>query len=487
MSLGGLEEIGALNCHLLYWTNKSGITKGVLLDCGQKVGDLPEEDDGFNEIEAPDFSAIPQEVDEIVAVFLSHGHLDHIGGINEFIRFYRTSARFANKGIPPILVSPYTGRQIRSKEFVSLKIYDPPQLELENAVHNPDNPTDDYSVEVEPWSKVQNDDVSFEFFPVLHSIPGSLGCAVHINGKKVVYTGDFKLHGLNDQQTAEYTRVWSNPILADADLLLIDSTSCDRSGTGEPDEIPVGEIYNVLEGHPNQRVFITMFSSLTDRWSAVMDKMKRFKAPRPVVLHGRSMLNSVEHVLEVPPLKYDHSFVFGGWKKYSYRRKYNVPDNAVIFLTGSQGEPRSALRRLLEDEEGIMEDIHIGHDDVVLFASRTIPGNEDAVSAILSGLRETGCTIYFPTEHCDTKECTHDPGTHESRWVREAAGDENIRFGRFHVSGHAYQDDLMDFVQTTRPRRILPVHADMQRRGVMADLLPEHEVIVPKEREEVVF
>lgn len=476
-SLGGLTEVGALNCYLVYWTDEDGITKAVMLDCGQKIPD--EEDDDFEFNESPNFSAIPAEVDEIAAVFLSHGHLDHVGAINEFIRFYSESVRFEGKPLPRIYASPNTARVVENKERVDIEIYE--ELDPQYAVFGR---RPNIMQEVAAGDVKNLGGAKLEFFPMLHSIPEALGCKLRVNGINVVYTGDFKLHGLTEQETAEYARVLNSDAIRDADILLIDSTGVDKEGTGESDEVVVDNLLKVIENHPNERVFITTFSSHTGRTYGLMERLRRLDVDRGIVLHGRSMRDQMEHVRLVPPLPGRWGFTPGAWKKYSYGR-HNVPDDAIILLTGSQGEPRSALKRILEDHEYRMEDIHIMPRDVVVFAARTIPGNENAVAEILAELRKTDCIIYFPLDHCHEEPCMHEPSAHEPQWAREAAG-PGIIFGKFHVSGHAYQEDLKDFVSAASPRKIMPIHAELERRAKMADLLPDYEVLLPHEGEEII-
>jgi len=238
----------------------------------------------------------------------------------------------------------------------------------------------------------------------------------------------------------------------------VDATGSNKDGTGESDEIPVDRIVEVIENNPDSRVFVTTFSSHVDRIEGVMRRIDR-----PIILHGRSIIGHMKYAqLNFPG---SHS-----WDRYSYGR-YPVPENAVIFLTGSQGEELSALVRLVNDEEydNAQEDIHISPKDIVIFAARAIPGNEHKVIDILKKLKYFGCMIYYPIDHCPQgqENCSHADWSHYPGWVYETAAGR-ISFERFHVSGHAYREDLADLLRAFQPKRVVPIHAGLDLRSSMA-------------------
>ena len=493
ISLGGLTEIGSKNCYLVIDSNGNGI----LLDCGRHVGDCDDEDGTTENLNLmPNFSAIPDDVKRIVAVCISHGHLDHIGGINEFLKFYYHSSRFEGQPSPKIVGSSHTIRVIKMLEYHAMYKSNPPELEMEYAMHNPDDTTHDISREVKAgedifWDASTNilrrvtktsapdaEDIVIHAFKVNHSIPEALGFVVEVGGKKIVYTGDVKLHGKNQEETSAFARVLAqDKKIKNADLALVDATGSNKAGTGESDEIPIDCIIEVIENNPDSRVFVTTFSSHIDRIEGVMRRIKR-----PIILHGTSVIGHMKYARLNYPGK-------GGWSRYTYGRD-EVPKNAVIFLTGSQGEELSALVRLINDEkyDNAQEDIHFSSKDVIIFAARAIPGNEHKVADMLRKLKYFGCKIFYPIDHCEDgqENCLHASWSHYPGWAYEAAAGR-ISFDRFHVSGHAYQQDLADILRAFNPKRVVPIHADRDRRVKMArHFSGRYEFIIAEEGEEII-
>jgi len=495
---GGLSEIGNKNCYLVtvkYEFESNTKTLGFLLDCGQSIPQREEDQDqtGLDWNHVPNFSAIPEDVDRVEAVIISHAHRDHDGGLNKLFEFLINSKKFGEKKLPEVILPQYAANMLQSREYRDLTAQ-PPRLDKRWAIASHyrfgikndfikvvDRMTEIvFRVEDDSWYdladiELQNTDIVFRFFQVNHSVADSLGIVVELAGKKLIYSGDLRLYGANQQETLTFVGKLSDKNLRNADMLMLDATGVDKPGTGKAEDVAIDSFLRIVDENPNKRIFATMFSS-QPKLLEFLKTFGRKGLKREVILHGGSMQDNMKWGHQHRPLYDDQSLIPGGWKRYSYGR-FPVSGNAIIFLTGSQGEPLSALNRLFNPEfNQEMQDIAITSEDIVVFAARTIPGNEEAVESILLQLRKTGCTIYYPLDHGDT----------EPDWVRKAAGSRVI-FEDLHISGHAPRDDLQEIVKMLKPKALMPIHAPAEQRAMMAEIAGEIPVILPEDLEEVVL
>jgi ribonuclease J len=257
-----------------------------------------------------------------------------------------------------------------------------------------------------------------EFIPVAHSIPEAHAIAIHTEVGTVLHTGDWKI---------DPTPVLGAPTdekrlreLGDAGLMALigDSTNAVRDGRS-PSEAEVAKSITELVKGAKGRVAVTTFASNVARIRAVADAAKA--ADREVVVVGRAMERVVQVARETGYL--DGVQNFRGMDVYGH-----FPADKVLALcTGSQGEPRAALARIANDDH---PQVTLNRGDSVIFSSRTIPGNEKAVGAIINGLVEQGIKVITDRDHL------------------------------VHVSGHPRRDELRDMISWTRPQLLIPVHGE---------------------------
>jgi ribonuclease J len=257
-----------------------------------------------------------------------------------------------------------------------------------------------------------------EFIPVAHSIPESHALAIHTEVGTVLHTGDWKI---------DPTPIIGPPTderrlreLGDAGLLALigDSTNAVRDGRS-PSEAEVAKTIAELVKRAKGRVAVTTFASNVSRVRAVAEAAKA--ADREVVVVGRAMDRVVQVARETGYLE--------GVQNFRSPDLYgHFPADKVLALcTGSQGEPRAALARIANDDH---PEITLNKGDCVIFSSRTIPGNEKAVGAIINGLVAQGVEIITDREHL------------------------------VHVSGHPRRDELREMLAWTRPQLVIPVHGE---------------------------
>ena len=254
---------------------------------------------------------------------------------------------------------------------------------------------------------------------VAHSVLDSLALAIETPAGTVLASGDFKIDASappEERTDLEALTQWGDRgVLA----LLSDSTNVEQPGTtgGEDDVLPAFE--EVL-ARTRGRVLVSCFATSIPRIQRVADLAA--STHRPVAFLGRRMVDNAEVALDLGLLRLSESVRLtpGALSGEAGLR-------AVVFVSGSQGEPLSALSMI-----GIGEhrDVAAGPGDTVVLSARAIPGNERTVSRLISNLFRLGCDVVHP-------------GT-----------------ARVHVSGHGSQDDLVELLRASRPRYLVPVHGE---------------------------
>jgi ribonuclease J len=259
---------------------------------------------------------------------------------------------------------------------------------------------------------------NIEFIPVAHSIPESHALAIHTDIGTVLHTGDWKIDPTpligaptNERRLRE---------LGEAGVLALvgDSTNAVRGGRS-PSETEVAKTIVELVKAARGRVAVTTFASNVARVKAVADAAKA--ADREIIIVGRAMERVVQVARETGYL--DGVQNFRGPDLYGHL----PPDKVLALCTGSQGEPRAALARIANDDH---PQVSLNRGDCVIFSSRTIPGNEKAVGAIINGLVMQGVEVITDRTHL------------------------------VHVSGHPRRDELRDIIAWTRPQILIPVHGE---------------------------
>ncbi|MDY0234556.1 MAG: ribonuclease J [Gudongella sp.] len=402
--LGGLGEIGK---NITVHEYKDSI---VIVDCGMT---FPEDEMLGVDIVIPDVSYLIKNKDKIKGLVLTHGHEDHIGAIPYVLK----------KINMPIYGTKLTLGLLANK----LKEHNLKNVEL-NVV--------DYGTTY----KLGHFDV--EFIKTTHSIPDSAAIALTSPIGTVIQTGDFKidftpLEGA-EMNLNRFAELGNKGVLA----LLSDSTNVVRPGYTVSERM-VGETFRDLFYKAEGRIIVATFSSNVYRIQQVIDAAELNN--RKVILSGRSMLNVTSVARELGYLKYKEDTIIDIKDLGNYRK-----DEIVLIMTGSQGEPMSALTRIAANEH---RQIELIHDDLVLISATPIPGNEKAVSKTVNKLLEKGIKVVY-----------------------EALDD-------IHVSGHACQEELKLMHSLVKPKFFMPVHGEIRHLKLHAELskamgTPEENIFV---------
>ena len=386
--LGGLGEIGKNMLALEYDGDIVVIDAGISFP-GE---DLP----GINLV-IPDISYLIENASKVRGIVITHGHEDHTGAL-PFV-------------LDQLDVPVYAPRLAEGLISAKLKGYG----KLKNAQLEIATPGIPFDVGV----------FTVESFRVCHSIPDSTGLIVRYPGGAVIHTGDFKFdHTPVDGRPADLSRLAQ---LGDegVQLLLSDSTYAELPGY-TPSEQTVGETLRQIMGEAEGRVIVATFASLVSRVQQVIDAA--VANGRKVCVEGRSMVETVNlseklGYLDVPE---------GTLIRLDDARKL-APSQVTIVLTGTQGEPSSALSRIANREH---KHIEIEPKDTVVMSASPIPGNQGHIGKTIDNLFRLGANVLYG------------------------------RIRQVHVHGHASQEELKLMLGLTRPRFFVPIHGEHRHQVI---------------------
>jgi ribonuclease J len=346
--LGGLGEIGR-NCFCLEVDDRI-----LIVDCGIM---FPESDMPGIDLVLPDFTYLRENADRVEAVFLTHAHEDHAGGLAYLLRDVSM----------PIYGSPLSLGLARNRiEEAGLL----GRTEL---------------IPVHDGERRRIGPFDCEFIPVTHSVPHAFATAYHTPAGTILHSGDFKLDPtpVDGRKTDLSLMGAIAKRSGGVKLLLSDSTNACRPGF-TPSESTVGDtLRTVFRDYPNQRMIVASFASHLHRVRQVADAA--VNAGRKVAFLGRSMVNNVALGREMGMLDVPVSSVIDIDEVPRY-----APGEVCIICTGSQGEPMSALSLMAAHEH---KHVKISSDDVVVISAHAIPGNEINVTRIIDSLHRAGAEV----------------------------------------------------------------------------------------------
>lgn len=344
--LGGLGEIGKNMTVFRYGEDI------ILVDAGLM---FPEDDMLGIDLVIPDISYLLENKDKVRAIFLTHGHEDHIGAL------------------------PYVMKQLDVPVYGTALTLGILEGRLkENGVSN-----ENLAV-VKPGDKISAGCFRLEFIRVNHSIPDAVAIAIGTPIGTIIHTGDFKIdHTPVDGQVMQLSRFAE---LGDKGVLclLADSTNAERPGF-TPSEKMVGQTFDDEFRHARNRIIVATFSSNVHRIQQIVDAAVKYK--RKVAVIGRSMVNVVGIAQELGYLKIPEGVLIDIDETNNYR-----PNQIVICTTGSQGEPMSALTRMAMSDH---KKVDIMPGDTVIISATPIPGNEKLVSRTIDHLYRLGADVIY--------------------------------------------------------------------------------------------
>jgi len=392
--LGGLGEFG-MNCMAIRWGDDI-----IVIDAGLM---FPEAELLGVDIVVPDITYLIENRAHVRAIVLTHGHEDHIGALPWFLSELNV----------PVYGTEFT------LAYVEGKLEEHGQLD--DAVLN----------EIRPGERFKIGPFTINPIQVTHSLVDCVALAIHTPLGTLIHTGDFKVdptptdNRLFDLHSfAEYGK---EGVLA----LFQDSTNVERRGY-TPSERAVRARFQEIFSRAERRLFISCFSSSIHRIKLTMEQA--FENGRKVCLVGRSMMESAEIAQDLGYIDAPEGLLI-----HPAQIRDFPPEKVCVLISGTQGEPMSALSRAAVDNH---KHARIQPGDTVVLSSRIIPGNEKAIFRVVDHLFRRDAHVIY------------DDGSSPP----------------VHVSGHASQEELKLIINLVKPQYFIPIHGEYRQLKLHAEM-----------------
>lgn len=427
--LSGVEQIGR---NMTVVETKDDM---ILFDVGFQFVSPEANAPGVNYI-LPNTQYVEERKHKIRALVVTHGHLDHIGGI-PFV--------MERIGNPPIYTQYLTSLMIlkRQEEFPHL---DPVTMNI-----------------VKEGESFTVGKTTIKTFPVTHSIPDAMGVAVTTKYGDIVITGDIKVNQIDGKPDPEEVKDWENVGKNNNLLLVCDSTNADREGWSTPE----GQVFHNLEQiirEAQGRLIIGTFASQFDRLISVIRVCEDLG--KKVVMEGRSIKTNIDIAITAKLLTVKPGTLINAGDMGDY-----PSDRIVILSTGAQGEEFAALMRMATEKH---KQIILTERDTVVLSSSVIPGNEVAVQILKDNLyRRNVRVINYRSAH------VHSSGhgnVAELVWVHQTVKPKflmPVHGHHFHLKSHMYAA-----VENGFPKENIIVPDN----GTVVDIKKGEELIIQKNK-----
>jgi len=347
-ALGGLNEVGKNT----YCIEHGGDI--IIIDAGVK---FPESELPGIDYVIPDYQYLIRNAAHIRALFITHGHEDHIGGIPFLLQLVN---------IPIIYASKLTAGLIRNK------------LE-ENNLTKLGN-----IVEIDAKSQIKIGQMLVRFFSTTHSIPDSLGLCVDTPNGRIIETGDFKVDLTPLGQDIDIAKI-SHFGEEGVTLLMADSTNAEVEGASKSERDVSKSLVEIFK-NATGRIIIATFASNVHRIQQIIEAAVKFN--RKILVFGRSMENAISTGRKLGHIKCPDNFIYD--IETANFSAYQNLNELLILCTGSQGEPMAALSRIANNTHKV---IKIIPGDTVIFSSNPIPGNLSPVTKVINMLSKQGAEV----------------------------------------------------------------------------------------------
>ncbi|HUD10333.1 MAG TPA: ribonuclease J [Candidatus Saccharimonadales bacterium] len=409
IGLGGMDGAGSKNMILVEYQNDA-----VILDCGNDLGvDLP----GINYAIA-DTTYLESIKNKLKGYIITHGHLDHIGGLPHIVPKFPA----------PIYGSKFTIGRVE-EIFENFGLPMPQGFELKTITMNEDT-----------HERLKVGEFFVELVRITHSIPGSTCIVLDTPVGRIINSGDFRFDpNPLDHERSDLERLKE---LGDEGVLalLSESTSTERPGRTPSESTLEQSFIDIIDQAPG-RIFIGLFSTNMNRVQMIINAAIHHN--RKIAMDGRSMVSTLEMAVR-------HGFMKvpkGTFVPIAASASMKDSD-LVVVCTGSQGEPSSALQRMANGEH---KHIKLKEQDTVILSSTPIPesGNDKLVGDMVDGLVQKGVHVFEHRNH------------------------EIDNVGPLHVSGHASRDEYAEMVNLTKPKFFIPIYGPYRSKDRYIELAVE--------------
>jgi ribonuclease J len=398
LPLGGLEEIGR-NCAVVEY--KGDV---VIIDIGLM---FPTENMYGIDYIIPDISPLQGKEKNVKGVIITHAHYDHFGGVPYLL---------PKLGNPPVFGSEFTMRLVQKRQ-AEFPQYAKPRVNI-----------------VKPKEIFRLGHFEIETFHVNHSVPNAFGVVVRTPAGAIAFTGDFKFDNkpVNDSPAdEEHIKALGAKGVT---VLYGDSTGAEKEGHSISESIIEGNLDKLFAAHPNQRIIAATFSSMIDRLQQMI--MIAEKHGRKVAIDGFSMKTNVEIAKEIGFMTFKKETIITPEESNKY-----PPGKVLVLCTGAQGEDNAVLMRVVNREHRSLE---LTANDVVIFSSSVVPGNEASVQRLKDQIYKQGAEVY------------------------------HYKMMDIHSGGHGQRDDLVHMINLMKPKYLIPAHGYFSHRAEHAKLAVSH-------------
>jgi ribonuclease J len=350
----------------------------------------------------PDITFLKENQEHVRALVLTHGHEDHIGAVPYFLGDINV----------PVYGTAFTLALVE-RRMEEYELDEEPRLHI-----------------VKPKQIVEIGPFKIEFINVTHSIVSSVALAITTPLGVIIHTGDFKVDPTPTDNELFDLHTFADYGKRGVLLLLSDSTNADRPGYTESERAVqprMEEIFNRAEG----RVVVSCFSSSIHRIQLVLDLAR--ECGRRVAVIGRSMVSVTEIAHSLGLLEIPDGILLRPQDAMGIAR-----DKVAILVSGTQGEPMSALSRVAVDNH---KHVSLEKGDTVVLSARIIPGNEKAIFRMIDHMARRGADILYGTMNPP-----------------------------LHVSGHASVEEMKLVLNLVRPRYFMPIHGEFRQLSKHARL-----------------
>ncbi len=382
----------------------------IVIDAGLT---FPDEDMPGVDTVIPDISYLEKNRDRLRGILITHGHEDHYGAVPYVLKKLQTN----------IYCTRLTGGMLENK-FKEHGI-NPNVIKY-----------------VKAGDVLRLGELDCEFIRVAHSIPDACAIAVHNPVGTILFTGDFKFDFTPiDNEPTDIHRLAE---LGEEGVLALysDSTNVERPGF-TMSERSVGETFRKIFSETSGRLIVATFASNLHRVQQIIQAAEANH--RKVALSGRSMLNNVAVASELGYIKIKQKTLIDVKDVGNYK-----PDQICLLITGSQGEPMSALSRMAN---GSHRQIEVGENDTIILSASMIPGNEKSIGDMINNLMARGCKVVYSS------------------------------LANVHVSGHACQEELKLMHSLVQEQYFIPAHGEprmmITHKKIAMDLgIPEDHILM---------
>ncbi|KKU20230.1 MAG: Beta-lactamase domain protein [Candidatus Saccharibacteria bacterium GW2011_GWA2_46_10] len=409
IGLGGMDGGGSKNMIVIEYQNDA-----IVLDCGNDLGvDLP----GIN-YGIADTSYLDQIKNKLKGFVITHGHLDHIGGLPHILPKYNV----------PVYGSRFTIGRVE-EIFENFGIPMPDGFELKTVIMNETT-----------HERLKIGVFYVELLRVTHAIPGSTMVIVDTPVGRIINTGDFRLDpNPLDHERTDVTRI--EELAKEGVLLLMsESTTTETLGRTLSESEIEKSFIDIMNNAPG-RIFVAIFSTNVNRVQMIVNAAVHHG--KKIALDGRSMISTMEMAVRNGFLKIPKGTFIPMASVASMK-----DDQVVVVSTGAQGEPNSALVRM---SMGDHQHVQMKEQDTVILSSRAIPytGNDALIRVMVDDLFRKGVHVH----------------RHETY--------EADKGGPLHVSGHGGQEEYREMIHMVKPKFFLPIYGDFTAKKYHVDMALE--------------